>query len=297
MALLNTAASRPSVILLILRHLARQRGKKDELNRLISTLAPPGLSKEGKHQNDLRESLQAAIDLCIVNRTGDEVRLSDQATGPAAGDQRAMVALLRAAVLSDSVNTGEWGSQLGARDLTNSLAWYLSFPASIAPTGMEGNNRSVADLSAADFGPRQPADGGGGWPIANDNRWQAFQFWARSLGFAWVAPNGNLVPDPTPVVRDAIPTVFDKDSDLEANTFVARLGEVLPVLDNGKYRQFVESNWRRPKPEQVRLSAPLSDALERLRSEQRIAFSDRDDAPRVTRADGTTFSHVQVLKP
>ena len=301
MALLNTAANRPSVILIVLGHLAQQRGKKDDFNRLIGVLSPRGLSQDGAHQGDVRDSLRSAIDLGLVERTGDEVRLIEAAVRPVRAGQRSTVALLREAVFAPSVNAGEWGSQAGARDLTNALAWYLTFPPSTAPVAMEGGPRSAKDLQTADFGPRQPVvrgrsdeeDDGGGWPIGNDNRWRAFRFWACSLGFAWVDPKGNLVPDPTPAVRDAVPAIAGKSPELSAREFVDRLADAVPVLDTGQYREFVESNWRRPAPEQRRLSTPLTDALERLRTDGQLVFDDRADAPRMTRADGSTFSHVR----
>lgn len=301
MALLNTAANRPSVILIVLKYLAHQRGKKDDVNRLIATLAPRGLSPDGAHQSDVRDSLRSAIDLGLVERTGDSVRLSEFTVGPIRGGQQASVALLRSAVLAPAVNTEGWGSQAGARDLTNALAWYLTFSAESSPTVMEGGARSAKELQTADFGPRQPAvrsrsdedDDGGGWPIGNDNRWRAFRFWACSLGFAWVGPNGDLVPDPTPSVRDALPSILHRSAELTADDFVTLLGEAVPVLDMGEYRRFVESNWIRPAAER-RLSPPLTDALERLRNDGAITFDDRADAPRVTRSDGSTFSHVRL---
>jgi hypothetical protein len=300
-ALLNTAANRPSVLLILLRHLAQQRGKKDDVNRIVTTLSPRGLSTDGAHQTDVRDSLRSAIDLGLVERNGDEVRLAENAIGAMRGGQPAAVALLREAVLAPSVNTEGWGSQAGARDLTNALAWYLTFSAEDAPVAMEGGARSAKELQTRDFGPRQPAtkgrsdedDDGGGWPIGNDNRWRAFRFWTCSLGFAWVDPNGNLVPDPTPAVRDAIPTVVGKSSGLTARDFIDRLGGAVPVLDTGDYRQFVEANWLRPAPEQRRLSPSLTDALERLRNDGALVFDDRADAPRIKRSDGSTFSHVR----
>lgn len=301
MALLNTAANRPSVILIVLGHLAQQRGKKDDVDRLVATISPAGLSADGAHQSDVRDSLRSAIDLGLVEKSGEEVRLADIATASMRSGQRANVTLLRGAVLAPGVNTGGWGSQAGARDLTNALAWYLTFSADAAPVVMEGGARSAKDLQTADFGPRQPAakgrsddeDDGGGWPIGNDNRWRAFRFWACSLGFAWVDPKGALVPDPTPAVRDALPGVMAKSAEPTAQEFVEGLGDAVPVLDTGRYREFVASNWRRPPPEQRRLSPALTDALERLRIDGTLTFDDRADAPRVTRSDGSTFSHVR----
>ena len=292
MALLNTASTRPSLIVMILSYLAQRRGKKDNESRLVDALAPPGLSREGEHQSDIRDSLRAAIDLRLVLKDGEDLELAEMVIEPVRKGKKAVVGLLRTAVLDPDSNAGEWGSQAGARDLTNALAWYLTFPAESSPIQMEGAERSAMDLQSADFGPRQRD--GGGWPIGNDNRWQAFRYWACSLGFAWVSPKGHILPDPTPAIRAALPALIGKTSELGAGEFIDKLAGVIPVLDYGRYREFVAANWKREEPEQRRLTAPLSEALERLREDGRLVFDDRADAARVVRADGTTFSHIRV---
>ncbi|KQY07972.1 hypothetical protein ASD37_08340 [Mycobacterium sp. Root135] len=95
-------------------------------------------------------------------------------------------------------------------------------------------------------------------------------------------------------IRDSLREVFSGQPELTARDFVKNLGEALPVLDGGRYREFVTSNWQRPPTEERGLTAPLSDALERLAGERSITLYDRADAPRVAKADGTTFSHVEV---
>ena len=292
MALLNTASTRPSLILMILSYLAQRRGKRDDESRLVDALAPRGLSREAAHQSDLRDSLRAAIDLGLVLKDGDEIELAEMALSQVRLGDKAVLGLIRSAVFDPAANTGEWGTQTGARDLTNALAWYLTFPADTSPIQMEGAERSAKDLQNADFGPRQ--GDGAGWPIGNDNRWQAFRYWACSLGFAWVSPRGYVLPDPTPAIRDALPAVVGNNSELGAGEFIDKLAAVVPVLDYGRYREFVAANWRRTEAEQRRLTAPLSEALERLREEGRIVFDDRADAARVVRADGTTFSHIRI---
>ena len=169
MALLNTAATRPSIVLIVLRHLSQQRGKKDDDRRLVDTLAPRGLSLDGAHQSDVKDSLRLAIELGIVERNGNEVRLSEGAVGPVRSGQHAAVALLRHAVLAASVNTEGWGSQAGARDLTNALAWYLTFSAEDAPTAMEGETRSAKVLQTGPSGTTTV-----GWPFGTGlARWDS----------------------------------------------------------------------------------------------------------------------------
>ncbi|WP_156720809.1 protein DpdG [Mycobacterium sp. Root135] len=294
MALMNPPELRPSGVVLILRYLAEQRAQQDVVARLLATVAPPSL--KGDAQSDVSHNLRAATDLGLVVRDGEKVVLSENACVAVKRSQGAVVELLRQRVLDDSLNTAPWRSQAGARDLTNALSWYLTLAPSGAPIQMERGPRSAEDLQLKDFGPRQEADGGrsSNWPINNNTRWGPFRRWACSLGFAWVNPNGHLVPDPTVAIRDSLREVFSGQPELTARDFVKNLGEALPVLDGGRYREFVTSNWQRPPTEERGLTAPLSDALERLAGERSITLYDRADAPRVAKADGTTFSHVEV---
>lgn len=295
MALLNPPELRPSVLLIILRYLAARRGQRDQVDRLVSTIAPGSLSGASPDL-DVRRNLVAAIELGLITRSGDDVALADGVHRAVREGETSAVALLRRRVFDDELNSAPWGSQVGARDLTNALSWFLTFPADAAPIQMEGRERSAKELQEADFGPRQASassgdDDSGGWPIGNLARWGTFRRWAPSLGFAWVTPKGNLIPDPTRAIREALPSVLR--SEMSGRDFVVQLADAVPVLDHGRYRQFVENNWLRPAPEPRRLTAPLSDALERLRNEGRLVLDDRADASRVTRSDGSTFSHVR----
>ena len=160
---------------------------------------------------------------------------------------------------------------------------------------MEDGIPSVKSQQEADFGARHSDDDdASGWPISNSTRWIAFQRWACSLEFAWRSPAGRLIPDPTPAMRDSIPAIFESESTLDGRAFVAALGAQLPVLDSGAYRRFVEKNWRRSSESDGPLSAATTDALRRLEASGHLTFEDRADAPRVTRADRTTFSHVSI---
>lgn len=295
MALLNPPELRPSIQLLIVSDLARRRGERDKEDRLLAALAPKGLGGADPDR-DVRVNIQSAVELGIMRREGDDLLLAPAMQAAARAGTAATTASLRKHVLDASRNVGEWGSQTGARDLTNALSWLLSFPAGRGPIQMEGGARSANTLQEKDFGPRQADrhdDDSGGWPIGNPTRWQSFRRWACSLGFAWIAPNGALVADPTSAIRDALPTIFERDGELPAHEFVARMAQELPVLDTGAYRRFVESHWQR-SVEDDRLGEALTDALERLRASGHLMFDDRADAARVTRADRTTFSHVRT---
>ena len=294
MALLNPPELRASLVSVIILYLAQCRGQSDRWDRIINTISPPSLTESPeKHQLDAIRNLRAAVEIRVATRNGNHVKLSPAGTTAASSGTSAIARHIRQCVLSEDLNTAPWGSQEGARDLTNALAWFLTLGPANMPARMEGAPPSVKSLQEADFGRRyDPNDDTSGWPISNSTRWNAFQRWACSLGFAWRSPSGRLVPDPTPAVRDSIPAIFESETTLDGRSFVAALGAQLPVLDRGAYREFVEENWNRSSASSTPLSTATTDALRRLEASGHLKFDDRADAPRETRADGSTFSHV-----
>ena len=296
MALLNPPELRASMMSVIVLYLAQCRGQRDERTRIVDAVSPPSLTESPqKHQLDANRNLVSAVEIGLAVRDRDRVTLSPESIKAARKGTSAIAALIRQRVLSEDLNTAAWGSQEGARDLTNALAWFLTFGAADAPARMEDGIPSVKSQQEDDFGARHSDDDdASGWPISNSTRWIAFQRWACSLGFAWRSPAGSLIPDPTPAVRDTIPAMFESESTLDGRSFVLALGAQLPVLESGAYRRFVEKNWNRSSESSgpLRLSAATTDALRRLDTSGHLVFEDRADAPRVTQVDGKTFSHV-----
>jgi hypothetical protein len=256
---------------------------------------------DGRHTLDLSRNLAAAAELGLLDRDGDHLEASRDAVEASKSGTDAVVALVRSRVLAPELNMAPWGSQVGARDLTNSLSWLLTLPEGKAPSAMESGRVSVKSLQEADFGPRQQvvrdgADGGedtSGWPISNETRWGAFKRWACSLGFSWIDPVGRLIPDPTPAVRYVLPELWRGRSELRAEEFFRDLAVRLPVVDGGEFRRHVESNMQRPGEASGGLSQSLSLAVRRLEREGRIALDDRADSERVALVDGRTISHVR----
>lgn len=284
----------------IVLYLSKRRGQSDKRTRLIDSVSPPTLSDNGKHQLDATLNLASAIELGLVELDGDTVKLTSESHKATAKGIDGIATHLRALILAPRLNSEPWGSQSGARDLTNALAWFLTFSASQAPARMEGKLPNAKAAQEDDFGSRQPRrhgndeEDGGGWPISNTTRWNTFQRWACSLGFAWRTPADRLVPDPTKAIRDTLPLIFDEQKTMDGQTFVTNLGSHLPVLETGTYRKFVQENWRRPTPQQQSLTAATTDALKRLDAEGHLKLEDRADAPRISMVDSSTFSHASM---
>ena len=302
MALLNPPELRPSLIVLVVNHLSTRRAARDKSDHVLRCLAPASLSADGKHQLDVSRNLVAAVELGLLTRDGDVLEATKDTISASKFGTDGVVAHLRSRVLASEMNTTPWGSQVGARDLTNSLAWLLTLPESSAPYAMESGRVSVKALQEVDFGPRKQTgrdanerdDDASGWPISNDTRWGAFKRWACSLGFAWIDPLGRLIPDPTPAVREMLPTLFRGRPEVRSDTFVQDLAAALPVVDGGAYRVLVEQNMQRLGEQSGGLSQSLSHALRRLERDGQLILDNRADSDRVVLFDGTTVSHVRA---
>lgn len=295
MALLNPPELRPSLMILLIEYLASRHGGKDSLDRLIATLAPESLSDDGKHRLDIEVTVAAADSIGLTTRDGDTVLATPEARAASKAGNHELVHFLRRVVLSPQNNSAEWGSQVGARDLTTSLAWFLCIPEERAPDAMESGPHSLTRLQQECFGSRS---GSGetevsNWPIVNDTRWGPFRRWACSLGFAWPDPAGRILPDPTPAIRDELAVVLGGTDEMAAQTFLDKIAQKLPVIDRGAYRNHVAENMAAELSRSDRLTDSMSYAIRRLEREGSIQLGDRDDAERVVLFDGSTISHIR----
>lgn len=178
-------------------------------------------------------------------------------------------------ILRDALNYGLWDSTEGARDLTRALAWYLVQDPLRPPA-------SWNEPGGVDVAQERQFPSGEQRIFSNDTRWGAFGRWATFLGFGHSLPRAGktvLVPDPTEVIRHAVPSVLTTER-LEIGVVIEELGHRIPVLDGGRYRRDVEA---RMKPGAVLggddlLSPTLAHALLRLREERIIVLEDLPDA-------------------
>jgi hypothetical protein len=154
-------------------------------------------------------------------------------------------------------------------DLSRGLSWMLAQDVYTLDTSSHDAIEALEANQVADLTKRM---------LKNDTRYNTLKSWMSYLGFG---REGTLfVVDPTEAVRGALDNVFDGGASLPGRTFLAKISEVLPVLDTGVYRLRVEetlkdSTWE-PAAEGV-LSTSLSRAIERLVDAGELEFEQRDD--------------------
>jgi hypothetical protein len=287
MALLNPPQILPNVAGAIYRYLLQAEGHRERRSTFVAMLAPASLEQNagGAGSPALDLTLRACEQIRLVKSEGDDVKLHpdlpayalDRRTGA-----RALRRLLRELVMAPDLNAGEWGSQEGARDLCYSLAWYLRQDIYSAPGVWDLH----PPLQSAQLVQQEQLAG----PplLVNGERWLPFARWATYLGLAvHQAYDGTayLVPDPTVAIRETLSVCCPGPrGEVELPELLRRLGEQLPVIDGGTYRQEVDRHLRPGSyaaEEQGTVSTALGHALRRLEDAEVIVLSDRADADRV----------------
>ncbi|MER8724903.1 protein DpdG [Mesorhizobium sp. M1027] len=168
-------------------------------------------------------------------------------------------------------NNARFWEQEGSRsaDLSRGLSWMLAQDVYTLDTS---NHAAIQALEAVQVKDPQKR------MLQNDTRYNTLKSWMTYLGFSREGP--LFVVDPTEALRGVLDDVFDSNAPLPARAFLAKIADILPVLDTGLYRARVEetlkdSTWE-PAAEGV-LSTSLSRAIERLVDAAELEFEQRDD--------------------
>lgn len=178
--------------------------------------------------------------------------------------------VLRSIILAPHNNLRFWESEENrSADCTRGLAWLLSQNVYTLDTSSHRAINEIESTQILDETRRM---------FQNDTRWNGARTWYTYLGFA--RPGSSMVVDPTPALRDSLDEIFVTDR-MAALDFVARIAEVLPVLDSGIYRTRIEevlkdTNWKAPPNGFV--STSLSRGIRRLIQEGWIAQEELSDS-------------------
>ena len=204
--------------------------------------------------------------------------------------------IVRTIVLAPENNARFWESEENkSADLSRGLSWILAQNVYTIDTSSHSKIQPLENEQIPDLAKRI---------FQNDTRWNGLRTWMIYLGFG--RPGAQVTIDPTEALRDVLPEIFGGQSTLFAGDFVARAAEVLPVLDDGRYRSQMEeilnpTIWAAPAD--GRVSTSLSRAIQRLEREGLLATEQKSDTEGGIVLQGTDsrtwreMTHIRLLKP
>jgi len=226
MALLNVDASLPSQLWAVVRYLAFAK-KPVQYEQAKALLNPPCLDDDGKAFE------WAVSDLKMLGMVtqADSAQLSlDGAARQLDGeDFGAFAAVLRTRVLAPDLNAavGDNASQVGPRDLSRALAWFLS----LDPMTSSLNWNDAERLQERALRPEV------GKAFVNNSRWPRFVAWAPALGLAAadLLVNDRIVPDCTAAVKQVMQDTWRPRHVVDAVDALQTLRASLPVLPGSAF--------------------------------------------------------------
>lgn len=268
MSLLNlTSDGLPNILVVLYGTVARTRALMTR-EELLERVAPANLAHEGGRM--AAQTLNRWTELGLFCIKAQNVTLASAPTSDF-GDDAELIAVVRKAAcqraLAAENNVDLWAQEgASAADLTRSLAWLL------AQDVYQTEFKNLEQLELEQMGDSSRR------LMQNTTRVTGLQYWSHFLGF--VRQPGGGVIDPTVAVRDVLSQCLQPGEGMLANAFIARLAELLPVLDGGRFRRAVEAEIRSETlpvlaPEQ--LSSSLSRTLLYLMHGQDIVLERRAD--------------------
>lgn len=284
MSIINTAqpGSQIRLLCLIDRVLNRRRQKPIRRDDLIDQLRPEALKATDNGHLRLPRNLDFWIEEGLWK--SDESGISSQFITANENDLPARV--LRLLIQNEKGNllTGLRGEQC----LLTITALLLHDQFTFC-----GNNLLVRDNVSNLVGPLlvDTKAGKDEHRTVNESEDKEVLNYGLFLGFLEPFKNGFIL-DPTRAITPVLPTLFNHDTRLRIKEFIARLAELLPMLDCGSYRQEVAAlmNNIKGRNERHQISKALSHALIRLESSMTISFeslSDDSEALTIQHPDGT----------
>jgi hypothetical protein len=155
-------------------------------------------------------------------------------------------------------------------DFARALSWFLMQAPQRPLAFSTGYGNSIKNQLGAQVGE---------FDLTSKDRWNAFFYWCRYLGYGEALTDRALAADPTQALNRLLPTIFAHDRDLTIAAFLQALAQLTPVFETGRVRAELErqasADFAR---ESHRLSKSTSLALKRLEQQGRIDLDPSADA-------------------
>jgi hypothetical protein len=273
MSILNRPSDGLLSVLLSFHRALLAYGPQTE-SRLLELCSPASVVPEGK-PDMARKTLTRWKQLAFFRDADGRVELSPAMAEVAADDiDKLRAAILRLVLGQENspalvLETEQDHEGSKASDFARAAAWVLAQDLYSFPDKWEGGVEALQNEQAV-----KPK------PFTNDTRWQGFAEWSVFLGIACTTTKQGITPNPSFAVRSVLTDVFAGRTELSQQAFLDQLGNMLPIIDGGRYRVLVEEQTKRPWtiPQHNQISPSLSAALLTLEAKGAIALQTRSDA-------------------
>lgn len=265
MSIIGSMEATPSRVRLLVSVLS-ERTSGETPERLLAFCSPKPLWRNVAEPTVIfRQTLKAAKDLRLIEEDGDKLRLTSHLSSRREFTEATFLASLEAVLLPVSAPDDD-----GEAAFARAIAWFLMQSVKLP---LQFGVTKKDDIQ------KQLGDEGDVYDLTNKDRWNAFTYWCRYLGFGEALAARSMVPDPTVALRRLLPRVFSKGQEAPIGTFLQSLASVSPVFEEGRVRSEVEGRCRPAFARQPqRLSQSTSFALIRLEQLGLIHLDARADA-------------------
>jgi hypothetical protein len=231
--------TRVETLIDLVRNLGPEKLTKDELRKTIS---PDGLPDLTPNSDQARQTIAAAEGLGLISSNAEgKVDLNVDADKRPSRD-----------ILLEAFDN----KVLANTDLEPWFSLFYSYllgreSGSAAPGKKDGDrwevefNRDV--LQGKDVANR-----------FNRTKYDGMRRWMRYVGLGWHDSSDVFQPNPYERVRRSLGKLFGKETRMDSDTFIKRLGDVCPELDGGKLFRRANTDW---DPSHRRCTRGLSHAL------------------------------------
>lgn len=299
MSILSSFETTPSRVRGVIRYLLDKKNRKEKREVLESVLSPRSLlikeSGNQKSRNMLNKTLKECVGMNLLEESEDSIEIGINPEIAIKSDSHLPEILAKLLLNEDQERN---------RDFQRLLSWYLSQNFFEAPSNPKEFQRKLKE----ELGSSLPELLGRERETQSESRIQQFEYWGCYLGFTWhncylVNKDGKtqkksvLLPDPTAYLKQSLDKLFEgyRNQSVPLGKFIHRLGQYCPVFETGSFREEIEEQIGRRKPNY--LSNVTSISLRRLEEENLIKLELLGDAIVWVFQDDTVsrFSHISWL--
>jgi hypothetical protein len=194
------------------------KGRKATRDAIIQLLQPRGLTDLTAGSKQAAHHLHAATELELISAAEDEsLRLTYRQTG----QQDAKSAILAAfdKVALGSANVEFWAGRFYGFLIGREEASFATDPGVTARLTAEFMDGLAPHIDR-------------GNPM-NPDKFRALMRWYPYVGLGWIDPAGAFAPDPTVRLARTLPSIWQRERNLDADVFMERLARACPELDGG----------------------------------------------------------------